>query len=79
MLALASLGLCLPLRSQEMDKMWGESVVKLRAADAERGQLFEEGNYAMFIHWGLYSQLGNKVEGKTYYGIAFLRRERDRV
>jgi len=23
----------------------------------------------MFIHWGLYSQLGNKVDGKTYYGI----------
>ncbi len=40
-----------------MDKMWGESVVKLRAEDAERGQLFEQGNYAMFIHWGLYSQL----------------------
>ncbi|WP_424312849.1 alpha-L-fucosidase [Haloferula sp.] len=55
--------------AQEMDEMWGESVVKLRAADAERGQLFEEGNYAMFIHWGLYSQLANKVEGETYYGI----------
>jgi alpha-L-fucosidase len=69
MLALAALGLCSSLYSQEMDKMWGESVVKLRAADAKRGQLFEEGNYAMFIHWGLYSQLGNKVHGKTYYGI----------
>ncbi len=30
---------------------------------------FDEGNYAMFIHWGLYSQLANKVDGKTYYGI----------
>ena len=57
------------LMSQEMDKMWGESVVKLRAHDAKRGQLFDEGNYAMFIHWGLYSQLANKVDGKTYYGI----------
>ncbi len=55
--------------SQEMDEMWGESVVKLRADRARRGQLFDEGNYAMFIHWGLYSQLGNKVDGKTYYGI----------
>lgn len=55
--------------SQEMDKMWGERVVKLRAENAERGQLLDEGNYAMFIHWGLYSQLANKVEGKTYYGI----------
>lgn len=57
------------LRSEEMDKMWGESVVKLRAEDAERGQLFADGNYAMFIHWGLYSQLANRVDGKTYYGI----------
>jgi alpha-L-fucosidase len=52
-----------------MDEMWGESMVKLRAADAQRGQLFADGNYAMFIHWGLYSQLGNLVDGKTYYGI----------
>lgn len=54
---------------QRMDELWGESVVKLRAEDAKRGQLFDEGNYAMFIHWGLYSQLANKVDGKTYYGI----------
>ena len=69
LLALALLGFSLPASSQEMDKMWGESVVKLRAADARRGQLFEQGNYAMFIHWGLYSQLANHVKGKTYYGI----------
>ncbi|MGB2266777.1 MAG: alpha-L-fucosidase, partial [Akkermansiaceae bacterium] len=54
---------------EKMDDLWGESVVKLRAADAKRGQLFDDGNYAMFIHWGLYSNLGNKVDGKTYYGI----------
>ena len=35
----------------------------------ERGHLFEWGNYAMFIHWGLYSQLGNIWNEKTYYGI----------
>ena len=56
-------------KSEKMDELWGESVVKLRAADAKRGQLFDDGNYAMFIHWGLYSNLGNKVDGKTYYGI----------
>ncbi|TWU44196.1 Alpha-L-fucosidase [Novipirellula aureliae] len=55
--------------SAEMDTMWGESTVKLRAENAERGELFDEGNYAMFIHWGLYSQLANRVDGKTYYGI----------
>ena len=53
----------------KMNEMWGDSVVKLRAENASRGQLFDEGNYAMFIHWGLYSELGNQVDGKTYYGI----------
>ncbi|MCM2369795.1 alpha-L-fucosidase [Aporhodopirellula aestuarii] len=57
------------LHAEEMDAMWGATTVKLRAEDAQRGELFDEGNYAMFIHWGLYSQLGNQVNGKTYYGI----------
>ena len=57
------------IQGQDMDAMWGESTVKLRAENAQRGELFDEGNYAMFIHWGLYSQLANKVDGKTYYGI----------
>ena len=55
--------------AQEMDAMWGQRVMKLKAADAERGQLFDEGNYAMFIHWGLYSHIGNFYKGKSYYGI----------
>ncbi|MEO0453606.1 MAG: alpha-L-fucosidase [Verrucomicrobiota bacterium] len=63
------LGSTASLKAQEMDEMWGDQVVKLRADDAERGQLFNDGNYAMFIHWGLYSHLGNKYKGKTYYGI----------
>ena len=61
--------LAVNVHGQEMDAMWGESTVKLRAENAQRGELFDEGNYAMFIHWGLYSQLANKVDGKTYYGI----------
>ncbi|MCK4958236.1 MAG: alpha-L-fucosidase, partial [Planctomycetes bacterium] len=52
-----------------MDEMWGEQVMTLKAVDAERGQLFDEGNYAMFIHWGLYSHIGNRYKGKTFYGI----------
>ncbi len=55
--------------AQDMDELWSNSVVKLRAQDAKRGQLFDQGNYAMFIHWGLYAQLANKVDDKTYYGI----------
>ncbi len=55
--------------AQEMDSMWGEQVMQLKAVNPERGQLFKQGNYAMFIHWGLYSHIGNLYKGKTYYGI----------
>lgn len=68
-LALAAFGFSSSAWPQEMDELWGESVVKLRVDDAKRGQLFEQGNYAMFIHWGLFSQLANKYKDKTYYGI----------
>jgi alpha-L-fucosidase len=61
--------LSIPARGEGMDEMWGEQVMKLKASDAERGQLFRDGNYAMFIHWGLYSNIGNQYKGKTYYGI----------
>jgi alpha-L-fucosidase len=53
--------------AQEMDKMWGEQNVKDTAV--KRGRFFDWGNYAMFIHWGLYSQIGNQWEGKNFYGI----------
>lgn len=36
-----------------MDKMWGGHEAPIREADAHRGELFRNGNYAMFIHWGL--------------------------
>jgi len=36
---------------------------------AERGKLFDESNFAMFIHWGLYSHLGGVWQDTTYYGI----------
>jgi alpha-L-fucosidase len=67
--ALIHTGMIDDAQAQQMDTIWGEQVMKLKAADAERGQLFEDGNYAMFIHWGLYSHIGNQYKGKTYYGI----------
>lgn len=83
MAGLVSMGITLPLvaedakvkdakqpKAEEMNEMWGETKVKhLSTENAKRGQLFDQGNYAMFIHWGLYSSLANKVDGKTYYGI----------
>ncbi|MDR3246183.1 MAG: alpha-L-fucosidase, partial [Prevotellaceae bacterium] len=57
----------IPLHSQQMDKMWGEQNAK--DSISKRGRFFDWGNYAMFIHWGLYSTIANQWEGKTYYGI----------
>ena len=66
-----ALALAWPICAQQkMDEMWnGGERVKAPDALVGRGKLFETGNYAMFIHWGLYSKLGNKWNGKTYYGI----------
>jgi alpha-L-fucosidase len=35
-----------------------------------RGQWFTEARFAMFIHWGLYSEAAGVWDGRTYYGIA---------
>ncbi len=53
---------------ESMDKMWGESTVK-RLDTSDRIALFRDGNYGMFMHWGLYSHLGGKWKGETFYGI----------
>ena len=52
-----------------MDTMWGNSAVSVDALKAGRGKLFEESNFAMFIHWGLFSHLGGIWQDNTYYGI----------
>ena len=52
-----------------MNKMWGETTVSLDALKASSGKLFEHGNFGMFVHWGLFCNLGGKWKGKTYYGI----------
>ncbi len=54
---------------KSMDKMWGETSVTVDALKAGRGKLFDESNFGMFIHWGLFSNLGGKWKDKTYYGI----------
>lgn len=55
-------------QDKEMNTMW-DGKASSKTENKERGKLFRDGNYAMFIHWGLYSQLANKWKGKTYYGI----------
>ena len=47
----------------------GQEKIAVDALKDGRGKLFDEGNFAMFIHWGLYSQLGGVWNDTTYYGI----------
>ncbi|MDR2845426.1 MAG: alpha-L-fucosidase [Puniceicoccales bacterium] len=56
-------------QAEEMDVMWGEQESKEADANVKRGRFFDSGNYAMFVHWGLYSHIANRWEGKNFYGI----------
>jgi alpha-L-fucosidase len=53
--------------SGEMDALWGEQAER-SVVDA-RLRRFLDDKYAMFIHWGLYAELGGEWRGRTYYGI----------
>lgn len=56
------------VKAQErMDEMWGDDKVNTQSQADSR--IMDEGNYGMFIHWGMYSELANRYKGKTYYGI----------
>ncbi|MBP0904930.1 alpha-L-fucosidase [Mariniflexile gromovii] len=52
-----------------MDELWGEKDVSVHNVSPEKAKLFDEGNFGMFIHWGLYSKLAGVWNDKTYYGI----------
>ena len=55
--------------AESMDQMWGDSKVKTGIEETDRVALFRDGNYGMFIHWGLFSHLGGQWRGQTFYGI----------
>jgi alpha-L-fucosidase len=57
------------LQAQQMNKMWGSGDKDTAKQSTKRGRFFADGNYCMFIHWGLYSHIANKWDGKTFYGI----------
>ena len=55
---------------KNMDQMWGDKGASGKKADDPTvGSRFKDGNYAMFIHWGLFSTIAGKWKDKTYYGI----------
>ncbi len=55
-------------KEQGMDEMWGEEKLSIQATHPSL-KWFTEEKYAMFIHWGLYSQMAGVWNDKTYYGI----------
>jgi alpha-L-fucosidase len=52
-------------QNKAMNEMWSETALSVDTLKAGRGKLFDEGNFGMFIHWGLFSHLGGKWQGKT--------------
>ncbi|MFC5051857.1 alpha-L-fucosidase [Rubritalea spongiae] len=56
-------------KEKSMDKMWGEKEALSIEAKHPSLKWFTHDKYAMFIHWGLYSEMGGVWKDKTYYGI----------
>jgi hypothetical protein len=48
--------------------MWGGGTGA--KANLVRGAWLKDSRFAMFVHWGLYSELGGNWNDKTYHGIA---------
>ncbi len=54
---------------EKMNDMWGEQTGSL-SQTSEKAAYFTESKFAMFVHWGLYSQAGGKWQGKFFHGIS---------
>lgn len=59
-----------PAKEKEkgMDEMWGEDKITIKG-DHPGLKWFQDDKYAMFVHWGVYSQMAGVWKEKTYYGI----------
>ena len=57
-------------KEKGMNEMWGKQQGLGRDDNTSGTALFDDSNYSMFIHWGIYSNIANKWRGKTYYGIS---------
>jgi alpha-L-fucosidase len=62
---------------ENMSTMWGGSASD-NEAEHPRASWFRSSKFAMFIHWGLYSEAGNIWNGKNVHGISewLMRREK---
>ncbi len=57
-------------KSQGMNEMWGNQKNIEVDSKSTKFSLFKDGNYSMFIHWGIYSNIASKWNDTTYYGIS---------
>ncbi|MFT4565498.1 MAG: alpha-L-fucosidase [Saprospiraceae bacterium] len=57
-------------KGKGMDEMWGDQENIDKSIGDSKTALFDDGNYSMFIHWGIYSNIANKWKDTTYYGIS---------
>ena len=53
---------------EKMNELWG-STASCLSAESPKAAYFRQSKFAMFVHWGLYSQAGGQWNGKTYHGI----------
>lgn len=51
-----------------MEEMWGKAKISIEGTHPGL-KWFADDKYAMFIHWGVYSEVGGEWKGQTYYGI----------
>ncbi|WP_139959446.1 alpha-L-fucosidase [Flavicella sediminum] len=68
-LCISNLSFSQDKKEKGMEEMWGETSVSIDALKNGKGKFFDESNFGMFIHWGLFSNLGGVWNDKTYYGI----------
>jgi alpha-L-fucosidase len=54
---------------KQMDQLWGETSNKNTQVNKDY-QWYPDSKFAMFIHWGLYSNPAGVWEGKHYFGIS---------
>jgi alpha-L-fucosidase len=54
----------------DMSTLWGEKAARRRSFGAGGGHWFSESKFAMFIHWGLFSEAAGCWRKRTYFGIS---------
>ena len=55
--------------AEKMNEMWGEQKGTLSAL-SDKAAFFQASKFAMFVHWGLYSQAGGVWKGESFHGIS---------